>query len=76
MPPHKELGRDQRMKSKELIYNDAVTSAVGSIAAHFLRENKAKGRPLKDLSRGVIIYPDGTEEKIEEPASNGKPEAR
>jgi hypothetical protein len=59
-------------ESKDKGYIDAIASAVGSIAAHFLRENKRKGRDLRDLSRGVVIKPDGTEVKIDNSNSNGK----
>ena len=63
MPNRIESSGNKQRASEEPDYNDAVTTAVGSIAAHFLRENKEKGRTLKDVSRGVIIYPDGHEEK-------------
>lgn len=55
----------QRTKPVEIIHNDAVSSAVGSLAAHFLRENKEKGRSLRIPSLGIIIHADGSEEKID-----------
>ncbi len=59
------LDRENKPKEKEIIYDDATTSAVGSIVAHFLAEHKAKGGILIDHSRGLVVYPDDTSAKLE-----------
>ncbi|HKB88610.1 MAG TPA: hypothetical protein VKC53_03080 [Patescibacteria group bacterium] len=56
----------QVKRKKSEFYISAVESAAGSIAMHFLRENKEKGRPLLIPSLGIQINADGTQEKISE----------
>ena len=62
----RKLGPDKDQTSRWTAKkrDDAVTSALGNLVAHFLRENKDKGRPLTIPSLGIILYPDGSEEKI------------
>ncbi len=59
------LKEDDKLKRTQ-VKDDAVTSAGGSMAARFLQESKEKRRPLRIPSLGVILYPDGKEEKIED----------
>lgn len=56
--------RNNEKPQRPPVPDDAVTSAGSSMAAWFLRENIEKDRPLKIPKLGVILYPDGREEKI------------
>ena len=62
----KESERRQTEKSADNGHTDALTSAVGNLASHFLRENKEKGRSLRIPRLGIILHADGSEEKIKD----------
>jgi len=66
MPRKLELEKHQTAESNGKNHIDAVTSAVGNLAAHFLRENKEKGRSLRIPRLGIILHADGSEEKIKD----------
>ena len=67
----KELNRNIGEETKQMpVHDDAVTSAASSMAAWFLRENIGKGMSLKIPKLKIILYPDGSEGKMEN--ANGK----